>query len=504
VRVSDLGECRRPVRPREPSGLAAAGFQIVTGRLEFATEYNARTQRLKMENQDHAAAAWPRVQLLAFRFAFVYLILYYLPFPFGSLPHTVRIAQKYESLWLTLVPWVGKHVLRLSHAIMTSTNCSGDTTYDYVRVLCFLALAFAGSLLWSFLDRSHSNYQRIHQWLRSYVRLSVGAAMLMYAAAKIFLMHFPQPNLYKLLEPLGDYSRMSLLWTFMGASPGYRLFAGCLQMFSGILLFVPRLTTLGALVGLAVFLNIFALNLGYDLPVKLYSLHIILVCFFLVLPDARRLVNFFLLNRSVAPSPETALFNYRRANAAALVAQLALGGFLCCLYLYQTHDYEKRTFGMGSRPPFYGIWVVDEFTLGGKVLPPLSTDQTRWQRVVFQFPQKIGIQSMNGSWMRYWLRGDKAKKSLAMGKPDDPKREFEFTFSNPDSWSLTLDGSNGENPIRVKLHRVDEKQFALLDRSFHWIDEDAVLVMDEESVCDRVSRMDGTLLAPVKTRALPQ
>jgi uncharacterized membrane protein YphA (DoxX/SURF4 family) len=447
-----------------------------------------------MENQDQAPADWSRIHLLAFRFVFVYLILYYLPFPFGAIPRTDSLAQKYQSLWLKLVPWVGKHVLHLGHEIMTCTNCSGDTTYDYVRVLCLFGLALAASLLWSFFDRSHSNYQRIHQWLRSYVRLSVGAAILMYGAAKIFRMHFPQPNLYKLLEPLGDYSQMSLLWTSTGASRGYSIFAGCVQMFCGILLFIPRLTTLAALVGLVVFSNIFALNLGYDLPVKLYSFHILLVCFFLVLPDAGRFVNFLLLNRSVAPSPETALFNHKRLNAA-LVAQLTLGGILVCSYLYRAHEYEKRNFSVASRPPFYGIWIVDEFTLGEKVLPPLLTDETRWQRVVFQFPEKVGIQSMNGSWMGYWLRGDMAKKTFATGMPNDPKKEFEFTFSNPDPRSLTLEGSDGGNKIRVKLHRVDEKQFALLSGGFHWINEDADLVMDEENVCDHARRAGGALLA---------
>jgi hypothetical protein len=439
-----------------------------------------------MENQDQAAADWSSVQLLAFRFAFVYLILYNLPFPFGAFPHTGSVAQKYESLWHKLVPWVGKHVLHLSHEIMTSTNCSGDTTYEYVRVLCFLGLSFVASLLWSFLDRSHSNYQWLHQWLRSYVRLSVGAALLMFGAAKIFRMNFPQPNLYKLLEPLGDYSLMGLLWTSTGASRGYSIFAGCVQMFGGILLFVPRLTTLGALVGLAVFSNIFVLTVCYDVPVKLYSLHLLLVCVFLVLPDARRLVDFFLLNRSVAPSPEVTLFNHRRLNAAALVAQLALGGFLVCSRLYRAHDYEKRNFGMASKPPFYGIWTVDEFMIGGKMLLQLLNDDTRWQRVVFQFPKKVDIQSMNGSWTGYLLRGDMAKKTFAMEKPNDPKKEFDFTFSNPDSRSLTLEGSDGRNEIRVKLHRVDERQFALLSSGFHWINEDADLVTDEEGVCDHV------------------
>jgi uncharacterized membrane protein YphA (DoxX/SURF4 family) len=448
-----------------------------------------------MENQDQAAAHSSRVQLLAFRFAFVYLVFYNLPFPFGAVPHTGSIAKGYDSLWHKLVPWVGKHILRSSHPIMNPGNCSGDTIYDFVQVLCFLGLAFTATLLWSFLDRSHSNDQRIHAWLRSYVRLSVGAAMLMYGSEKIFRMNFQQPNFYKLLQPLGDYSLMGLLWACMGASRSYSIFAGCVQMFSGILLFIPRLTTLGALVGLAVFSNIFALNLSYDLPLKLSSFHVLLGCLLLVLPDARRLVNFFLLNRSVAPYPETALFNRKRLNAGALVAQLALGGFLVCSYLYQTHDFEKRNFSMASRPPFYGVWTVDEFKLGGKVLPPLLTDPTRWQRVVFQFPKKVSIQSMNGSWMGYWLRGDIAKNTFTMQEPDDPKKQFEFTFSNPDSRSLTLEGSDVGNEIRVKLHRVDEKQFALLSRGFHWIDEDAALAMDEEGVCDRVRLPGGTLLA---------
>jgi hypothetical protein len=448
-----------------------------------------------MENQDQAAADWSRGHLLAFRFAFVYLILYYLPFPFGAFPHTVRLAQKYQSLWLKLVPWVGKHVLHLSHPVMASTNCSGDTTYDYVRVLCILGLAFGASVLGSFLNLSRSNYQRIHQWLRLYLRVSVGAAMLLYGAAKIFRMQFPQPNLYRLLEPIGDSSLMGLLWTFMGASRGYSVFAGCVMMIGGFSLFVPRLTTLGALVGLAVFSNIFVLNLCYDVPIKLYSLHLLLMCLFLVLPDAQQLVGFFLLNRSVAAPPEIPLFNRRRLNAGALVAQLMFGGFLVCLYLYRTHEYEKRNFSTASRPPFYGIWIVDEFKLGGKVLPPLVTDETRWQRVTFQYPKEVGIQSMNGSWTGYDLRLDMVKKTFAMQEPNDPQKKFEFTFSNPDSRSLTLDGSDGGSEIRVNLDQVDEKQFALPGSGFHWITEDADLVKDEEGVCDHVRRAGSALLA---------
>ena len=255
-------------------------------------------------------------------------------------------------------------------------------------------------------------------------------------------------------------------------------------------MYKPRLTMLGALVGIVVFSNILVLNLGYDLPVKLYSLHVLLMCLFLVLPDARRLMNFFLLNRSVAPYPDTALFNRRRLNFAALVAQLMMGGFLVSSHLYRTYAYEKRNFGMASRPPLYGIWIVDEFVLAGRMLPPLLTDETRWQRMVFEFPKKVRIQSMNGSWTGYELGEDTLKKTLTMQKLNDPGKEFEFTYSSPAPQSLILQGIGGGNEIRVNLHRLDERQFALLARGLHWIDEDADLVMDEEHVCDRIKLAD--------------
>lgn len=446
-----------------------------------------------MENQDQATANWSSVYLLAFRFVLVYLVLYWLPFPFGAFPHTGSVARRYQLLWHMVVPWVGKHILHLGHEIVVSTNCSGDTTYDYVKVICLLGPAFAGSVLWYSLERSHSDYQRVDQWLRSYVRLSVGAAMLLFGAAKVFRVQFPPPNLYKLLEPQGDSSPMGLLWTFMATSRSYSLFAGFIQMLGGILLFVPRLTTLGALVGIAVFSNIFVLNVGYDVPLKLLCLHFLIACFFLILPDARRLVDFFLLNRSVAPSPEIGFLSNPRLNAGALVTQLMLGGFLVCSDLYRAYDYERRNFGIASRPSFYGIWIVDEFSLGGKVLPPLLTDENRWQRVVFQFPKGVGVQSMNGAWTGYKVRRDMAKKTLAMEEDNDPKKKFEFILSSSDSESLTLEGNDGASEIRIMLHRMDERRFSLLGRGSQWINEDAEFVRDEEGVCNHV-RQGGELL----------
>ncbi len=424
-----------------------------------------------MQNPPTVTDRWSNVHCFAFRFAFVYLVLYNLPFPLGAIPHTESLAEWYNSFWHKVVPWLGTHALHLKTKITIFTNGSGDTTYDYVLILCFLAIALVAAIFWTFLDRSRPNYERLNQWLLLYVRVSVGSAMLSYGAAKVFQQQFGDPHWYELLRPLGENSRQGLLWIFMGSSHGYRYFTAFVELLGGILLFVPRLRTLGALIGVAAFTNVFALNISYNVPVKMAALHLLLMSIILLLPDARRLVNVVLLNRSTIPDDSPALFRQRRQNAVALALQVLLGLFLAGPYLYQARAYEAQE--VAARPPFYGIWNVEEFAFDGRVLPPLLTDEVRWQRVIFQFPKGIGIQGMSGSWTGYWLRRDMEKKTFAIEKPGDATRKFQLSFSIADPWRLLLSGTDGEHALGVKLHRVDEREFALLSDHFQWIHEDA-------------------------------
>src|SRR6202008_2643494 len=85
-----------------------------------------------------------------------------------------------------------------------------------------------------------------------------------------------------------------------------------------ILLFVPRLTTLGAIVCLADTVEIFTLNMTYDVPVKLFSFHLILLSLFLLAPDARRLANVLVLNRTAGPSTLLPLGRTARRRRIAL------------------------------------------------------------------------------------------------------------------------------------------------------------------------------------------
>jgi hypothetical protein len=64
-------------------------------------------------------------------------------------------------------------------------------------------------------------------------------------------------------------------------------------MTAGFLLIFPRTTMLGALVGLADMIQVFMLNMTYDVCVKTTSFHLLLLSLFLLAPDLPRLFTFF-------------------------------------------------------------------------------------------------------------------------------------------------------------------------------------------------------------------
>jgi hypothetical protein len=67
----------------------------------------------------------------------------------------------------------------------------------------------------------------------------------------------------------------------------------------GILVFVPRLATLGDLISTLATAHVFLLNTSNDVPVKIFSFHPPLISSWLLLPETKRLVSFFILNHDV-------------------------------------------------------------------------------------------------------------------------------------------------------------------------------------------------------------
>jgi hypothetical protein len=217
---------------------------------------SAPTQTAIVHEQAQAVEWSPAVRI-AFRFCLLYLGLFSL---------STQIVTSFVSgtqgqdipdpgtLWpiRPIVSWTSIHLFHVNAPLSFGGNTpSGDSVFGWVMAFCLLVISAIGAFLWSVLDRRRNNYVSLHQWFRLFIRFALAGQMINYGLAKVVPLQMPYPSLTRLLEPFGNFSPMGVLWNSIGAAPAYEIFAGCAEVFGGLLLVLPRTTTLGAMVCLA-------------------------------------------------------------------------------------------------------------------------------------------------------------------------------------------------------------------------------------------------------------
>jgi hypothetical protein len=421
------------------------------------------------------ALRWSLLKRFAFLFCFVYFGLYGLltqifvglfPIPNVEIPDL-------DTFWpmRQIIFWTAAHIFRISRTLVYADSGSGDKTFDYVEAFCLVVIAAIAATIWASLDRKRAHYITLHKWFRLFIRFALASEMFLYGMDKVIPLQMPFPFLTKLLEPYGNFSRMGVLWSSIGASPAYEIFGGCAEMFGGILLIFPRTAMFGSLVCLADLTQVFTLNMTYDVPVKLFSFHLILMAFFLLAPELPRLANFFFLHRAAYPSTQPPLFTTRRANRIAVTSQIVFGVFLISMNIYSSVK-AWHTYG-GARPKsaLYGIWNVDQISIDGQLRSPLLTDYDRWRRVIFDFTDGVTFQRMDDSLTGFAAVIDTNAKTITLTRRSDKNSKGSLTYSRPTPDQLILDGTMDSHKIHMQLQLYDRNKFMLVNRGFHWIQE---------------------------------
>ena len=412
---------------------------------------------------EHPQQRWHPFTRTAFRFAFVYLLLYNLPFPLTALPYVDKAAEWYNSFWTWIVPRLARAAFNIE--VASVFNGSGDRTYDYLLVACLLLISLVITIVWTIFDRKRLSYPTLYRWLNLYVRFSLGTTMIGYGAVKVIRTQFGPPTLDRLMQSYGDSSPMGLLWTFMGASEPYTMFVGFAEMVSGILLFPRKTSTFGALMSIGVLSNVVALNFSYDVPVKLYSLHLLAMAIFVLLPDLRRLANFFILNRPVERVSVQPLFRRPLWHRGALVIASLFLIAVVGTSLYQSYDQRRRF--IAQRSPLYGVWEVEEFSLGQATPTPSAQ---RWSRIIFDSPRRVAVQTAMDL-QRFGAQLDQEKRTLTLRKRDDPLWNTVLTYEQVSPEVITLAGALNGSEMTARLRRSEERKFLLTNRGFHWVNE---------------------------------
>jgi uncharacterized membrane protein YphA (DoxX/SURF4 family) len=419
---------------------------------------------------------WNLALRIAFRFWMVYLGLYSLATQFVSRPSGADFFPDLATVWplRPAISWIGAHIFHVNASLSPFWGGASSTTdcmFGWVTAFCVLMTAIIATVVWSLLDRHRENYAELHKWFRLFVRFALAAQMIIYGLTKICPVQMPYPSLTRLLEPVGTLSPMGILWSSMGSGPAYETFTGCAELAGGLLLIVPRTATLGALISLAAMIQVFTLNMTYDVPAKRLAFHTMLLACFLLAPNVPRLVRFLLLGRTTSLSTEAQLFRGVRANRIALAAQIILGLWFvgtACQYAWGAWNIRG---GGRPRPPLYGIWEVKQMSIDEQLRPPLFTDPTRWRRAIFDFPDRMAFQRADDTFAPYGASVNLPERTLALTKKDDKNWTASFTFQRPAGNQLILDGRMDNHQVHMELQLIDRNSFLLVSRGFHWVQE---------------------------------
>jgi hypothetical protein len=387
------------------------------------------------------------------------------------------VNEKFEQFtkWMTdeqnkIITEVGDKVFDTK--VIIQMTGSGDTRRNYVGVFCSaviaLAIALAVTLLFEIQRVWRPTWRfdrKLHSFARIWVRFFLIEMLFGYGFAKLFPNQFPVPTFYY-DRPFGDLQPMSLLWAFMGHSSPYQMITGGVEVMAALLL-VPRLTvTLGALMTILAMTQVFILNMCYDVPVKLYAFHYLMMGLFLAGPALPQLLKLLVLGQPVERVYEGPLFQTRWLNWLALLIKTLLVGLM--LYIHIKSGYTRYQERFKPDNPIAGAWEVSEITFDGQ---PPATGVDDWKKIDFKNPGAIRINTATPPMKAYLAKFDEEKKEMVLEKRFNPQKVGTLRYESPSQDLLLLKGDFEGKQLVARLKKLPEKIFKLPSQGFHWIHE---------------------------------
>jgi len=423
-----------------------------------------------MDVQAKEDVVWPLWQKVLFRFFFVYILLFiladnnhifsrFVPFYAFLLRHLQALAG-----------WVNSSFFHQKQPLSFVYSGSGDMLAHYLYLFIFTITGVFSTVIWSLLDNKRSNYIKLLYCLRVAIRYYVGITLIIYGNAKLFKTQFHEPNVHRLNETFGEASPMGLAWTFFGYSTAYNYFMGAAEVMGGMLLLFKRTTTLGALISLTVAVNIMAVTYCFDVPVKILSTALVVMCLFILAKDLDRFINFFILNREVRPaslSPFT--FKSKTLSLTTKIFKYVFLGYLICTYtLSAAHRaiQDKNT----QHVNLLGYYTVSSIKLNGKSLQRNSSNLLQWRKVVISNDSvRISLEGDKHLIYAYNINIDDNKLIWFAIGAQEPTCVFVYKQTN--KYDLLIQGKFDNQYISVNLQHKNRVVTPLMSRNFHWVSD---------------------------------
>ena len=406
--------------------------------------------------------SWPLWQKIIFKILFLFLLFFTLDYlyftiglAFGVNPNNAELAGKLSFLNKPFY-WLDTHLYHIGYNPKKNLNMDPDARFGIVMYISVFIVCLLAGAIWSWLDRKRLSYNRLNYWFRFYLRYSVAIIMLSYGILKLIPVQMPYPNAFALLGRFGDQNHFFVLWNFMGTSPGYEIFSGLCEITASLLLLFRRSSVFGSLLMCAVLTNVVALNIFYNVSVKVFSSLLLVCVLYLLAPFFQRFVKLFLYEDEVSISEKQHYFQSKQTKYLLNV----LGALLISVFLITSIDgnlkrHHQDLAGRGE------IYEVTSFVTKDSLQANI-TDTLNWKRLVlFAYnTTKYAIVYYNneeaGAGDGYYYNMDSAKKTFTIWRDISGKviHHYVFNYDPAEKNNLTLTGKFKDYDVKINMKPV--------------------------------------------------
>ncbi|HEU5168878.1 MAG TPA: hypothetical protein VFU29_25215 [Chitinophagaceae bacterium] len=434
------------------------------------------------------AQPWYCWQKILFRFFFIFYfifigplfvlsyvvdLVFYLPF----MPQWLYLPDYWYNGLDAIVNFCNNNFFHIA-AATKPPNGNGDYPEQWMLVFTCFLLAVVGTICWSIIDRKRKDYYKLNYWFSLFVRYFIAVAGIQYGFYKLFALQMPFPSLSQMATPLGDYLPMRFSWMFIGYSNSYQFFSGAIELLAALLLLFRRTATFGVLVATGVFLNVAMLNVSYDIPVKINSISLVILCLYLLAQETPRLYRFFFRQEARASKIFVFPFETRKGKIVAGISKWAFVT-LVLFFLYQ--QISGRIDSLSKRkmpaPITAGIYDVISHSKGEDTITVNMPDSVYWQNIVFDLGYEGSIKTNDTRFRQRYGRCyfnfdiDSAANLLSLKRNASDTvflAQFKYTFKDKELVELY---SYPREDSMYLLLRKRTNPFPLSERPFHWISE---------------------------------
>jgi hypothetical protein len=419
-----------------------------------------------IENVIATEGFWAHLKKFIGLFIMTYLVLYMFPYPLSETPVVSEVFSYYDEAINFLTLWFGHNILGLTTLEKIEITGSGDTSFDYVKLLATTIFAILISMcLFGFTYKR--NYGNLYDKVSTYARYYLGLTLISYGFAKVFDGQFLFPSIFRLEQSYGNSSPMGLLWAFMGYSKPYSMFGGLCEILAGFLLFFRNTSVIGSLISMFVMVNVVMLNFAYDVPVKLYASHLLLISFFIFSPYLIHLFDFFVRSRSRAIRVPSFVSSNQFVRYGRILLKTLMVIVLPALMIRDELSYLEE-----NKPnhKLQGAYFTQLFLINHDTIAYDPADSIRWSKLLID-KHYSKIVFANDQSIMYDSEVDTLKRTIRFSPKNDTVTTYILKYDHLSDSTFSINVQYKSDTISAIFKSKRMEDYLLVNRGFHWISE---------------------------------